>query len=375
MRAADAGTTSRRPWTRRRTALAVGLVLALAGCTAPAGAGADGEADGGVRLADVTPITDPKAATGPSTAVLAESALDPVADAPAATLPVTVTDNQGTVVTVTDTSRILALDVYGTLARTVYELGLGDQVVGRDTSSAFAEIADKPLVTPGGHELNGEAILELAPTVILTDTSLGPWDVVLQMRDAGIPVVVVDSTRTMDGVGDLIRTVATALGVPEVGERLAERSQAAITATVEQIAAVVPTDPADRLRIMFLYVRGQSGVYYLFGEGSGADSLITALGGVDVAAEIGWQGMRPVNDEGLVAAQPDVLLVMTKGLESAGGVDGLIERLPAIASTPAGQHRRVVDMADTEVLSFGPTTADVLDALAVALYAPDEARS
>ncbi|MCR6689261.1 ABC transporter substrate-binding protein [Cellulomonas sp.] len=347
------------------------VALLVTGC---AGAGASGPeaatADGGVRLADVRPAADPRGLTGPSTAVVAETAVRPVVQDPRPVLPATVTDAQGTTVTVSDTSRILALDVYGTTSRIVYELGLGDSVVGRDTSSGFAEIAAKPLVTANGHELSAEAILELAPTVILTDTSLGPWDVVLQMRDAGIPVVVVDGERSVQTAGALVRQVADALGVSEAGAALAERTDAAIADTVAQIARVAPRDEADRLRVVFLYVRGQAGVYYLFGEGSGADSLIDAVGAVDVAGEIGWTGMKPVTDEGLVKAAPDVVLVMTHGLESVGGVDGLLERLPAVAGTPAGQHRRVVDMADDEVLSFGPRTADVLDALAVALYAP-----
>ena len=71
--------------------------------------------------------------------------------------------------------------------------------------------------------------------------------------------------------------------------------------------------------------------------------------------------------------QPDLLLVMTKGLESSGGVDGLLEAQPAIAQTPAGENRRIVDMSDSQILSFGPMTADVLEALAVAIYAPDAA--
>ncbi|MDO9396927.1 MAG: ABC transporter substrate-binding protein, partial [Herbiconiux sp.] len=140
------------------------------------------------------------------------------------------------------------------------------------------------------------------------------------------------------------------------------------------IAAVAPTDPAERLRIVFLYVRGQAGVYYLFGQGSGADDLVTALGGIDVSAEIGWNGMRPLTDEGLVAAAPDLVLVMSGGLESVDGVDGLLEAVPALQQTPAGQHRRVVDMPDSQILSFGPDSARVLEALAVGLYAPDAAR-
>jgi iron complex transport system substrate-binding protein len=109
----------------------------------------------------------------------------------------------------------------------------------------------------------------------------------------------------------------------------------------------------------------------MFGEGSGADGLIDALGAYDVSGEIGWKGMKPVNDEGIIAAQPDLILMMSDGLTSVGGVDGLLERLPAIAETPAGQKRRIVDMSDNAILSFGPRTSDILNSLAVAIYAPE----
>lgn len=348
----------------------------LAGCTGAAGstgegAGAAAAAEDRPALSEVTPVDDPRGWVGEQTAVSVSTPVDPVATDPAPALPVTLTDAQGTEVTVTDTSRILALDLYGSTSRIVFELGLGGSVVGRDSSSDFPEIAGLPTVTQNGHDLNGEAILELAPTLIITDTTLGPWDTVLQMRDAGIPVVVVDAHRDLDTVDDLVASVAAAVGLPEEGAALAARTAAEIDAVTAQIDRLAPEDPADRLRVVFLYLRGQAGVYYLFGEGSGADSLIDALDAVDVAAEIGWQGMRPLTDEGLVAAQPDLVLVMTKGLESVGGVDGLLEQLPAIAETPAGEHRRVVDMADSQVLSFGPTSAQTLDALARAFYAPD----
>ncbi|MEH3069182.1 MAG: ABC transporter substrate-binding protein, partial [Aeromicrobium erythreum] len=195
------------------------------------------------------------------------------------------------------------------------------------------------------------------------------------MRDAGIPVVVVDSTRSVDNVGSLTQEVARALGVPDVGRRLADRLEKQTRSTLAEIAAVAPKRVQDKPRMVFLYVRGQAGVYYMFGEGSGADTLITALGGYDVAGEIGWNGMKPVTDEGIIDAQPDVVLMMTKGLESVDGVDGLLERLPALAQTPAGQKRRIVDMSDAQILGYGPRTAAVLEALAVAVYAPGSARA
>lgn len=293
-----------------------------------------------------------------------------MAEAPTSDLPVTVTDSEGTTVTVADTSRILAIDISGTLAATVWGLGLGDNLVGRDTSTTFPGTADLPVVTSSGHSLNGEAILELAPTVVLTDTTIGPKEVRQQLRDAGIPVVVVTPDRRIDNVDQIIDEVATALGVSAVGEQLSTRVDgelAAVTAQVNEVAARA----SDRPRVMFLYVRGSAGVYYIFGEGSGADTLIDTIGGVDVAGEIGWQGMKPMTAEALVQAAPDVLLMMTDGLESVDGIDGLLERIPAIASTPAGQHKRVIDMADGDVLSFGPRTPQIVDALARALWAPD----
>lgn len=369
----------RWPTASARGALTVVGAVALATVLAACGLSSKAEPEGAATtaasahdappLSEVTPLSDVRDWDGEVNAV-AEAPIDPVADAPEPALPVTVTDSQGTKVTVEDTSRVLALDVYGTLSRTVYELGLGDSLVGRDVSTQFAEAKDLPLVTQNGHDLNAEAILELDPTLIITDTSLGPWDVVLQMRDAGIPVVVVDSHRGLDNVADLIHAVAEPLGVPDAGDALATRTQQQIDAVIAEIAKVAPADAGDRLRMVFLYVRGQSGVYYMFGEGSGADSLIDAIGGYDVAEEIGWKGMKPLTDEGLVAAQPDLVLMMSGGLESAGGTDGLLKRLPALAGTPAGQHRRFVTMEDSQILGFGPISATVLDALAVATYAP-----
>lgn len=364
----------------RRSVLVL-LLLALLSACGPVLGGGDG-GDGDARpdtdvpaISDVEALADPRSHEGVVDVNLPDPVIDPVATDPEPALPVTVTDAQGDRVTVYDASRILALDIYGTLSQTVFELGLGDRVVGRDTSSSFREIEDLPLVTRNGHELSAEAILALDPTVVLTDTSLGPFNVVLQLEDAGVPVVVVDSERSLDNLASLTQEVADALGVPEEGRELGRRIEQDARAAQQAIAAVAPADLAGQLRTIFLYVRGQAGVYYMFGEGSGADSLIDAVGAYDVAGEIGWNGMKPVNDEGLVNAAPDVVLMMTKGLESVGGVDGLLDRFPALATTPAGQKQRIVAMDDEQVLSFGPRTADVLNALAVALYAPDSLSS
>jgi len=363
-----------------RRLLAVLLTAALAtgltacsdpGATAASSAASDDCPAASVPLASLDPVDDVRTAQGQSTACLPSAAIDPVDDDTAPRLPATVTDAEGREVEVTDVDRILPIDISGTISSTVFALGLGDRVVGRDSSTDFRGTEDLPVVTKSGHTLNAEAILELAPTVVLTDTTIGPKEVRQQLRDAGIAVVVISSDRRLDTTDELVTEIAAALGVPSRGEALIERLDAQLDEAIAEISEVTPADPSDRARMLFLYVRGSANVYYIFGEDSGADSLIDAVGGIDVAGEIGWEGMKPMTAEALVEAKPDVLVMMTDGLASVGGVDGLIERIPAVAQTPAGVNRRVIDMADTAVLSFGPRSADVVLALARALYAPE----
>ncbi len=361
--------------TTATAALAALLVAVLAGCSPAATHSATPTvtSDPTIPLAELDVPADPRAFVGESTAVLANAAVEVPDAAPQQSLPVTVTSHDlagDTPVTVTSTDRILAMDLSGSIAATVFALGLGDGVVGRDISTTFPEAVDLPVVTSSGHTVNSEAILALRPTVIITDGTIGPIDVVLQLRDAGIAVVFVDTEPSIAGVGELARQVSQALGVPAAGETLAAELVSGIDAKVSEIAGIVPS--GEPLRMMFLYLRGNSGIYYLFGKESGADVLITSLGGVDVAAEIGIEGDRPMTDEAMVAANPDLILVMTDGIASVGGVDGLLESKPAIALTTAGQNRRFVDMADGDILSFGPRTAAVLDALARAIYAPGQ---
>lgn len=324
-------------------------------------------------LSELEVSADPKSFKGRSTAVLHDRHIEPVDVDQKPVLPAKVTsyDRHGDIdVTVTDASRVIAFDMAGSIASTVWGLGQGDTLVGRDITTEFPDSEDLPIITQAGHSINAEAVIALRPTLLLTDGSIGPRDVVEQLRDVGITVVFVERESSFEGSAELARQVAAALGVPEAGEVLAEQIGDQISDVVADIQRFIPQSKADRLRMVFVYVRGHSGVYYLFGTDSGAEQLIEALGGVDVAKELGWSGMRPMTDEAMVKAKPDVILTMTEGLKSTGGVTGLVEAKPAIALTPAGKRKRFVDMADADVLTFGPRSAGVIDALARAVYAP-----
>lgn len=356
--------------------LATVAALLLSGCQT-AGPSTSGDSAAAVQLpplSELTPIADPKSWEGPSSAIIGGPTVSKVADHPEQKLPATVIshDKNGDVeVQVKDTSRLLALSITGTIAELVDAYGLADSLVGRDVSTLLPGYEDLPVVTRDGHSIDAEGVLALNPTLIITDGSIGPTDVVLQLRDAGVQVVNVTRAHDPESTYELAREVADALGVSSLAEKLNSGLQQAIADKETEIARLLPEDPALLPKVAFLYVRGNAGIYYLFGEGSGADSLIESLGAIDVAEDIGWVGEKPLTDEALVALNPDVILVMRKGLASTDGVDGLIAAQPSIALTNAGKHRRIIDVDDNLIFAGGTRIPDVLDGLARALYAPD----
>ncbi|OKJ03318.1 heme/hemin ABC transporter substrate-binding protein [Kitasatospora sp. CB01950] len=279
---------------------------------------------------------------------------------PTPRLPVTVPSADGRQVTVDSVERIIPLS--GSLAELVFSLGLGPHAVARDVSTTFEQAAQLPVITQA-HEVSAEGVLSLRPTVVLADRSTGPAEAVQQIRAAGVPLIVVDDAKQLADIGARIDRVAAALGVPEAGVELKSRTEQQISEVRSGIPAA-----AQRPRVAFLYLRGSASVFLLGGPDSGAPSLIEAAGGEDAGTAAGLTGdFTPLTSEALVKAAPDAILVMSKGLDSVGGVDGLLD-LAGVAQTPAGLDRRIVSVDDGRLLSYGPRTPQVLREIAAGLH-------
>jgi iron complex transport system substrate-binding protein len=275
-------------------------------------------------------------------------------------LPVTVTSADGRPVVVEDISRIVPLWV--NITEVIFELGLGDRVVGRDVATTFEEAAHLPVVTRG-HDVSAESVLSLHPTLVLANADTGPPEAIEQIRNVGVPVLVLENPQRVADIEERIHEIAAALGVPTAGDRIAAEARQRIT----EEQARIPKG-GDRPTVAFLYVRGQAGVYLIAGPGSGADSMIDAAGGIDAGTAMGLtRSFTPITSEALVEAAPDAFLLTTTGLESVGGIDGLLE-IPGIAQTPAGRDRRIVTVEDGLLYSFGSRTPDALQRMIDQLY-------
>ena len=228
-------------------------------------------------------------------------------------------------------------------------------MVGRDISSTEDSLSDIPIVT-SGHQVLPEKVLALKPDLVIIDASTGPKAAIETIRKAGIPVVETPESWSLNDLPAKVRAVGKAVGAYAQAELLVQQMESSLK------TSRVNNSP----RVAFLYLRGTSAVYLIGGSGSGADSLLKAVGAVDVGAQNLDRPFNTLTAESLAALNPDLILVMSKGLESVGGVQGLL-KLPGVAQTNAGKNAAVIDVDDSLLLSFGPRTPALVQALATAI--------
>ena len=337
---------------RRFVALAtVALVTMTTAC------GASSASNPGSTTSPADTVAPTQSPASPSDAPFIIDSADvalPVLASRTPVLPADVVGADDVAVRVTDVSRIIVLN--GAIAEIVVALGFADAIVGRDGTTVLPALQNVTKVS-NGHDITTESILSLAPTLVIGDTRSGPPESIEQLRLAGVPLLIAPEAWTLSSMPERVTLVAEALGVPQSGVDLNAATDASITAALRG-TQMLPSVP----RVAFLYVRGTASVYLLGGEGSGADELIAAVGGIDVGRERGLGNYTPLTSEALVSANPDVLLVMTNGLTSVGDLDGLLS-LPGIAETAAARNRAVVAVDDDLLLSFGPRTGGLIEKL------------
>lgn len=247
------------------------------------------------------------------------------------------TNRAGDSVTVSDPSRVVS--VATGVAEIIQALGAADALVGRDLKTEISSLATVPVVTDV-HALNAEKVLAQHPTLVIADAQTTPGSALDQVEAAGVQVIVMPEVWRLDQVADRITQVGAALGVPDQ-----------VTALLDNMAPDYEKATLKYSKVAFLYLRGTASIYLIGGKESGADSLLTAAGATDLGAKAGLAPFAPLTPETLAQMQPEVLLVMTKGLDSVSGVKGLVE-LPGVKQTPAAKAKRVIAVDDGLLLAF-----------------------
>ncbi|MCO5163798.1 MAG: ABC transporter substrate-binding protein [Mesorhizobium sp.] len=258
---------------------------------------------------------------------------------------------------VASAQRIVAIG--GSVTEIVYALGEEKRLAGRDSTSVYPHAA---LALPDiGYmrAISPEGVLGIAPDAILTIEGSGPPEAIEVLRKASVPFATVPEGFDEPGILEKIRAVGAALGVPDKAEALVAEVKADIDAAIAATAGI-----SARRRVLFI-LSMQGGKALAAGTGTAAEGIIRMAGGINAVGE--FAGYKPLTDEAIVTAKPDLILMMEhQGNHAAANSD--LKAHPALSQTPAVRNDAILRMDGAYLLGFGPRTASAARDLAKALY-------
>ncbi|MCJ8519644.1 iron complex transport system substrate-binding protein [Pseudorhizobium tarimense] len=251
------------------------------------------------------------------------------------------------------------VSVGGTITEILYALGAHDRLVAVDSTSFYpSEATSKPDV---GYmrQLSAEGILAQKPDLILAEDGSGPPPVLDILRASGVPMVLVPTPATAEGIQDKIRNVGDAVGLAKEAEALAAKTGADLERITEEVAKL---DVAKK-RVLFV-LSLSNGRIIASGTGTEAAAIIDMAGGINAAS--GVSGYKPLTDEAVIAAKPDVILAMARGDHKL--TPEQVFAVPALQGSPAAADHSLISMDGLFLLGFGPRTPEAVRALATQLY-------
>lgn len=258
-----------------------------------------------------------------------------------------------------DAQRIVS--VGGTITEILCALGAQDRIVARDSTSFYpSEATSKPDI---GYmrALSAEGILAQKPDLILAEDGAGPPPVVDILKASEVPMVVIGTPPKAEAIPQKIRDVGAAVGLSEEAEALAAKTDAGLKALAADIAKL----NVEKKRVLFV-LSFSNGRVVAGGADTEAGAVIEMAGGINAAPTI--TGYKPLSDEAVIAAKPDLILSMFRGDHGLKAEE--VFALPSMQTTPAAANKALISMDGLLLLGFGPRTPEAARELASKLY-PD----
>ncbi|KUF44888.1 ABC transporter substrate-binding protein [Myroides marinus] len=244
-----------------------------------------------------------------------------------------------TVENTTVKERIISLN--GSITETLVALGEKENIVGVDVTSTYPTDI-KETAQDLGHtsKISVESIMSLNPTVIYATDKDIKDDFKAQLEKAKIRLEIIKQEFTIEGSKQLIETVAKSLNKDNYKEL-----QDKIDQDLQGLKAF-----DNKPKVLFIYARGAA-TLLVAGDKTPANSIINVAGGQNAVTE--FEDFKPLTPESLLNSNPDYILMFTTGLESMGGVDGVL-KIEGINQTNAGKNKKVIAMDGQLLNGFGP---------------------
>jgi iron complex transport system substrate-binding protein len=271
---------------------------------------------------------------------------------PAPAFPVTITDDEGTAVTIAaEPQKIVALTPAAT--ETLFAIGAGDRVVGKvDDITPYPPAADNVPVVAKVGTVDIEKIVSFKTDLVIAG-GLGftPTAAITQLRGLGIPVIVLYANSIAQALFG-IRAVGAATG------RLAEATTltTSLQAEVDRLSALTASLPKPKT---FYEIDATTDIYTIPADSLWSDMLKRA--GAD---PVTTGPSYVISLEQVIAANPEVILLGDGGYTKPADV---IAR-PGWSGIKAVIDKKIFPVDDTLITRPGPRLVEGLKALIAALH-------
>jgi iron complex transport system substrate-binding protein len=273
------------------------------------------------------------------------------------TYPVTLTDATETKVIIEKKpEKIVSLIPSNT--EIAFALGLDKEVVGVSDFDNYPEAATKKEKI-GGQEINLEKIISLKPDLVLAHASSAHNSEagLQQLKDTGIPVLVVNDAQNFDQVYDSIDMIGKATGetakadeiLTEMKDKLAEIKTKA-GEIKEKKKVLVEVSPAPEI--------------YSPGKNTFMDQMLSVINAENIAND--QEGWIKIDQEAMIKRNPDVI-VTTYGYYVKNPTEQVLSR-KGWETVNAVKNKQVVDVDSDRVTRSGPRIVEGVEDLAKAIY-------
>jgi iron complex transport system substrate-binding protein len=236
----------------------------------------------------------------------------------------------------------------------IYAIGAQENLVGRDLTSVYPPAIQK-LTSVGYHRaLSAEGIISLRPTLFLTDGNFGPEAVSEQLTKVGIPVLTIHAGNTVDSAQQLMDSLGALFNHRAAADSV-------VTAWRKSLADVLQDTlkwaNSNRPRVLIMHMGQIVNNYLALKRGSVGDQMLRWAGAENAVDSVG--GMMRLTPELIAAAQPDIILATDVGFDRLGSVEQFAA-MPGVNLTPAGKAHRIYRIEETDVMYYGPRTAEAI---------------
>lgn len=257
----------------------------------------------------------------------------------------------------TNASRIVSL--VPSVTEILFDLGLGDRVVGVTTYCTRPPEAQKKAIVGDFTSPNIERILDLHPDAVFEAESHAT--ALEKLRGAGLPVVTV-RIQTLAEVLEDYDIIGRTAGVPQ---KAAERRKWVEGRIAEEESR---WKGRPRLKVALVIGRqpGSLDELYVAGTSSFVSDFAARVGGENVFGDV-TDPFRKVSPESFLERAPDVILEFVPGADAAKADADAKAAWARLATIPAVANGRIRVLTADGVLSPGPGMADTVRAIGEAL--------